>query len=355
MMTRHASALKDLERRLPVDDGQAADRAVLTPEAEQSPRSVFETKLYRNIYGCTDIFSVEASDRAGARPLLFQDRGDHALCLARTASLDAATISQAIEALFRIDRLRFLVFEDLRLAGDPVPASLRFHYQNDWILPLGHESGAVPSSLSRRLDQKLRRLERQHADITLTIEPRPGRDLVAQAIEFSRRKIEASGRVYLIDDEEADRLSRLFATIGTAAVLRHGDRPISIDLFIEYEDEAYAFQGGYDAAYAKASPGLLSIRHGVEHFKRRGFRSMHFLWGDGDYKAQLGARKVPLSTLIVPRNRTVWLNRRLLIEAAQFSFLDLKQRVKQHSTIARLLQRMMRWPRKLGSIIQGRG
>ena len=353
-MTQYASVSWDLA---PARESEALPRQrprIVQPHEAERGNTVFGSPAYREIYDRRHVLSTEHGEQ-GCAPLLFDDRGDHAVCLARTAALDEDAIIRTSETLFQLDRLRFLVFEDVHLAagGGRSFGSLRFRYQNDWVLPLGAGAG-MAGSFCRRMDQKLRRLRRKHDGIELEIVPSPRRELVERAIRLSREKIEAGGTGYLIDDREQDRLARLFRAIGTAAVLRHEDHVVSVDLFVEHGGEAYAFLGGYDASYAKASPGLLTIRHGVEHFGRRGFQRVHFLWGDGAYKAELGAVRNPLSTLVVPRNAAAWRDGRFLAQAARFGLLDIKRRIKERSEIARPLHWAVKAPRHLATILKAR-
>ena len=298
---------------------------------------VFEAPAHREAYGVAQMLRV---DIPGSVPLLFDDRGNHALCLARTRTLDASTIQRASGALFTLSRIRFVVFEDIGPIGSGrlPPATLRLRYQNDWVVPLG--SGTRRSS-RRKLDKKLRRLREEHDGVRLAIEPSPSRAIVEGAMRLSRKKIEADGRTYLIDDAEKERLVRLFGSVGTAAILYHGEHMVACDLFVEHGLDAYAFLRGYDTDYARRSPGAITMRHAIEHFEARGFRAAHLLWGDGAYKADLGAIPVPLSSLIVPRNPGALLNPKLLAYAMRFSAPHVRERLRERPWIGEPLRRAL--------------
>lgn len=306
-------------------------------------RSIFETAAYREAYGIESPLRVEITGGDTPGPLLFDDCGDHAICLARAATLDATAIRAASAALFAEERIRFIVFEDVRV-DQPVdlrPAPLRFDHQGDWVMQLGDPAGGIHRSLRRQSNRKLRRLESQHDGIRLEIIASPPREIVEEAVRLSRRKFEANGRTYMIDEKEKERLVRFFARIGTASVLYHGERVVSADLFAEHGREVFAFFGGYDTAYARASPGTITIRYGIEHFAARGFERAHLLWGDGAYKASFGAVKIPLSTLIVPRDRKALLNARLVMQAAELALLEARRRIREVPWLGDVLRRAL--------------
>lgn len=333
-------------RNAPDGEHPDIDQAASTHAAPVMPRSIFETADYRTVYGVDRVVEVDPGDGV---PLVFHDRGDHAVCLARTASLDAGMVEKASQRLFATPRFRFVVFEDVHL---PSPArtpsaSLSFRYQNDWVLPVGGQDGGLRHSFNHKMDKKLRRMAREYGDIRLEIEERPSSDIVNATIEFNRERIEASGHSYRMDDTRRERLASAFSRIGIAAVLRHGDRFVAADLFVECGKDAYAILGGYDNAYHRDSPGMQTMRHAVEHFQNRGFENVHFLWGDGSYKGWLGAQCMPLSTVIVPRSPGEWLGPRMLRVAARYGFRDLKRRAKEHGLDKDAVKKFAQWPRRL--------
>lgn len=349
----YAAPVSDRVKRQSQANARGSASVLALPAEDAGPgRCVFDAPAHLAAYGVSQVLRV---DLPGSAPLLFDDRGDHALCLARSRTLDAGAIRQASDALFTLSRIRFAVFEDIGV-DDPAwlpPAALRFRYQSDWVVPLGCEGRGMRRSFRRKIDKKLRRLEEEHGAMRLAIEPSPSRAIVEEAMRLSRKKIEADGRTYLIDDAEREQLVRLFGSVGTAAILYHGEHVVSCDLFAEHGLDAYAFLGGYDMAYARRSPGAITIRHAIEHFEARGFRAAHLLWGDGAYKAEFGATPLPLSSLIVPRNAGALLNRRLLAHAARFGALHLRERLREHPRLSEPLRKALNGFRGVRAKLRG--
>ncbi len=58
----------------------------------------------------------------------------------------------------------------------------------------------------------------------------------------------------------------------------------------QHRDRAYAYQCGYDPAFAFQSPGALLIAHAMKQAIREGAREFHFLRGNEPYKYEWGAR-----------------------------------------------------------------
>lgn len=335
-------------------------RGLISSQTQESEsgreRCVFEMRAYRKAYGVERILRIDTGGAAGSEPLLFEDRGDHAICLARSAALDAREVEAACEALFSSDRIRFVVFEDIDLGGKPNlrQAPVTFRYQSDWVIPLGQEGVGMQPSFRRKVEKNLVRLRKQHDDVSLVIESSPPRRIVEAAIDLSRRKLEASGRTYLIDEGEKERLVGLFGSIGTAAVLLHGDHMVSCELFVEHGLDCYAFIGGYDMDYARFSPGMITMRHAVEHFEARGFRSAHFLWGDGGYKARLGAQAVPLVSMIVPRNARAFVNPGLIAHGTRFGRQHMRERLRERPWLGHPLRQTLEWFRSLKTTLRSR-
>ena len=316
------------------------------PVRPLAPRSVFETPDYRAVYDVDRVVEIDPGDGVA---LVFHDCGDHAVCLARTAPLDAGLMERASRALFDDVRFRFVVFEDVHLAPSfAVPAGvLRLRYQNDWILPIDGPEPGLRHSFLRKMDKKLRRMARDFGDISLELEHAPSRQLVEATIDLNRKRIEATGQSYRMDDAKRERLAKALSRIGVAAVLRHGDRLVAADLFVQCGRDAYAILGGYDPAYHRDSPGLQTMRHAVEYFEARDFGTVHLMWGDGGYKEWLGARRMPLSTLIVPRSAGEWLSPAILRVAARYGVLDLKRRAKEWGLSGETVKKIGEWPKRL--------
>jgi len=58
----------------------------------------------------------------------------------------------------------------------------------------------------------------------------------------------------------------------------------------QHRESAYAYQCGYDPAFAFQSPGTLLIAHALEQAIREGAREFHFLRGNEPYKYEWGAK-----------------------------------------------------------------
>lgn len=313
-------------------------------------RSIFETPEFRTVYGSTvSAFPVIRIDVAEGPPLVFHDCGDHAICLARTAWLDQSTIACASKALFDLARIQFVVFEDIHVEPQfsGTPRWLSFHYQNDWIVWLDKSKGGLGPSFLRQMDRKVRRMKRELPDIRLTLELKPSRELVEAAIEFNRARVEASGGRYSLGVDEQERVVDTLSRIGIASVMRHGDQLVAAIIFVECGQDAYVILMGHNDSYRKVSPGMQVSRFGIEHFESRGFRAVHYLWGDSGYKAWLGAQRIPLTTLIVPRTSIACLSPTMCRVACGFGYLHLRRIAKNTRWVGAGTQSLIKWMRQL--------
>lgn len=154
------------------------------------------------------------------------------------------------------------------------------------------DGGDPEAALSGRLRQDLRRA-RRHADAIGSVEFElcsPGGREVAPLLEEVLR-VEAAGwkgsaRTGLLHDPLRQRFFRLYARRaaeeGTLriALLRIGGRVAAAQLASEADGRYWLFKIGYDASYARASPGQLLVLETLRAAAARGLASYEFLGGE---------------------------------------------------------------------------
>jgi CelD/BcsL family acetyltransferase involved in cellulose biosynthesis len=88
-----------------------------------------------------------------------------------------------------------------------------------------------------------------------------------------------------------DALPRLAADgLGGVETLTVGGRAVAAALVLEGPGAAYYFLGGFDPAYGRESPGLVTVVAAMRRARARGAEAFHFLRGREDYKYRLGAQ-----------------------------------------------------------------
>jgi len=73
---------------------------------------------------------------------------------------------------------------------------------------------------------------------------------------------------------------------------------VAIQLFLLGGKTAYMYQSGIDPAQMHLEPGHLLYTHVIRRLIEKGYGRLDFLRGDEPYKADWGARRRPLSTLV---------------------------------------------------------
>ena len=91
----------------------------------------------------------------------------------------------------------------------------------------------------------------------------------------------------------------LASTMGEAgllnfAVLEFNASPVAALMYLDYNDNVYLYNSGYDPKYGALSVGLLSKVLCIKDSIERGKKRFDFLKGREAYKSRLGGREVPI-------------------------------------------------------------
>jgi len=79
------------------------------------------------------------------------------------------------------------------------------------------------------------------------------------------------------------------------------ERPIGIDYGFVWRDTYHAYQGGWDASYAKLRLGSVLMQETIRLARINGFGTIDFLRGIEAYKYRFGASDVVDETWLLPR------------------------------------------------------
>lgn len=87
-------------------------------------------------------------------------------------------------------------------------------------------------------------------------------------------------------------------------LLEINDKPVSIILYFDYQNNIYLYNSGYDPEYRHLSVGLLLKIFCIKDSIEKNKTTFDFLKGNEAYKYRLGAREVPLyyCRITIPKN-----------------------------------------------------
>jgi hypothetical protein len=240
----------------------------------------------------------------------FQVDGSTAVVLNGVFHVDAESLRKFCLAVFAampgIDRIRFG-----NLACDPVGLGLSFRTDrmvSDFVLRLPATRDEYLGSLGRSTRQNLpryvRRIEREHPGYRFDMCERGDieESLVEGIIGLNRLHWSARGGVSGIDELYERRLQRLVRVCGIVGVLRFGDTLIAGWLVTRVGGHAFFHVTGYRDEYGDLHPGLVNSYLTISSCMDRGIQTVHFLWGDADYKRRLGGEPYDLYFATVFRN-----------------------------------------------------
>lgn len=338
-----ASVLPDpppsaVERALAVADYLATGTDALrvrqvtaADHTDPAPGTLFTDPAWLRAYGMADLLVVEPAAGAEAPRLVFARERDHLVHCGRLLSLEPDLIETLSAHLLRRPGVAFMVFEDVDVAG-PIARSLNrtiFRYQNNWRVVLdGPDQTRISRQTAQGTGRKTRNLLRDNPGARLDFEPAPGRAFLRAIVDLGRARIESQGKRYGIDAAEFERLAIVAEAIGHGSVIRDGERVISGDLICIAGHRAYFLNGGYDPAYGRYSPGMGTLLHAIETCRARGLIDFNLMWGDLPYKQRLGARRVPLVTIVVRRSSAALLRPSHLAALCRFGWPHLKRILK---------------------------
>jgi CelD/BcsL family acetyltransferase involved in cellulose biosynthesis len=152
--------------------------------------------------------------------------------------------------------------------------------------------------LSSRKRQDLRRARRRaESDGAVTVEvhaPSPAElePLLAEALAIEAASWKGEAGTALAEDGLRLPFYRRYAERAAAdgtlriALLRIGGRAVAMQYASESENRYWLFKIGYDAAFAKASPGQLLLLETLRHAAEKGLASYEFLGSEAEWTRQ---------------------------------------------------------------------
>ncbi|MBB4303713.1 hypothetical protein GGD81_002760 [Rhodobium orientis] len=319
-------------RTVPVADIPAPDAA----------GNFFVHPAYLAALGLNDVLMLERPDED---PAFFTERHGHLVHLGRLATLTPARIDALCDTLFRGTDANSVVLEDIVAPQTPAPLRPhhRFAYQADWRMAIGPDVTHISSRRASTMRRKWKLLAKEtggHVEFHFE-RCRPGD--VAAIADLNRTKIESAGGHHQLDDQKRAILEATAVQTGYTAKLTLDGRIIAGNIICTAGTSAFFNIMGYDLAFSKFSPGLQVHLAALRELGERGYRDVHLLWGDSPWKQDVGADRQELTTLVVMRNRRVFLTPEhwaafapFLIQATRRRLKPIAERLLGEALISRL-------------------
>jgi CelD/BcsL family acetyltransferase involved in cellulose biosynthesis len=190
-----------------------------------------------------------------------------------------------------------------------LPTSPYIALDRSWEEPEAHLNSGRRSDL-RRARRRAERMGEVHAEI-LAPAPYELEALLQEAFEIEARswKLDAGSAILCLPVEEAffRHYSALASRDGTLRLcfLRVGDRRVAMQIAVVAAGSFWLVKIGYDAEYARCSPGVLLLRDSIAYAAGQGLRTFEFLGENEPWIAQwartehptVGLHAYPLSPL----------------------------------------------------------
>jgi len=275
--------------------------------------------LYESSFAVVEYFRI--FDRATAlsacilddprHVVFFSSSGPSATILNQLFDIDAAAANRVCRAIFRAcSQVRRVRFNGCRL--DPAPLSLPNRVlasSEDTIVELPgtyHDYLAgLGASTRKNLRWYTNRFAKNFPGHMVVVHQ--GTDIPAALagaiITLNRRRMEAKGEASSITTAEEGRLLEFIAYHGFCTALVVDGCVVAGTLGSRVGREYYGHVQGFDPQYAKFRPGWLCLMHTLEESHARGVRRFHTLWGEAEYKTQLGGSPQVLRAISVYRSR----------------------------------------------------
>lgn len=147
---------------------------------------------------------------------------------------------------------------------------------------------SLPYTERHELRRKLRKIEKEHHNPTITVCTDPSRD-VATLLDLMRN--DRKKQTFLTPDMTVffQKIARAFATDISLLILHMGDTPAAATLSFIKDGAYFLYNSGFDkkcCPYAGFYLTAMSIKYALE----KGLKEYNFLQGDERYKYDLGGR-----------------------------------------------------------------
>lgn len=139
---------------------------------------------------------------------------------------------------------------------------------------------------------------------------------IRRIIGFNRKKIEALGRVYGMNEGSERIVLAASGVHGMDASLFVGEQHVAGCILFLCRKTAYLFSIGYSEEFARNSPGFVCLVRCAERLRDMGFAEFNLLYGDAEYKSRLGGVETPLYSYVFYRTPRSWLGPELLLKFA---------------------------------------
>ena len=330
----HAQSRGLIDSARPASLRDVPDQMIPVPEntwGDGLDTSLFTHPVYLRAQGNRDVLCLRVSGLADRDRALFSPTGRYLTYLNRLAVLTPAEVGAIAEAAFDVGDARFIIFPDTQLRRDGSRVARphhSFNYQANWWRALGQGETCLSNRQALRLRRKNRKLAEYlgvQTDFTFRRTIASDIDMIG---DLNKTKIESTGGTYLMSVHKRDALRDVACKIGYTATIHAAGRLIAGMIICVTKPNAYGMITGYDLEFGRFSQGLRVGDRALAELGKLGLNHVNLLWGDTRCKADLGAERRLLTTVLVCRNRRDYLDPALFRSAFTHAKLELKSRIK---------------------------
>jgi CelD/BcsL family acetyltransferase involved in cellulose biosynthesis len=212
------------------------------------------------------------------------------------------------------------------LDGVPPARSWCHRLSNDAVVQLPGDMESYLAGLGRETRYNSRRyrrrIEKEHPGVAFATTPGATieQSAILRIIDLNRARMLVKGHTSGIDEQFAQRLVLLMRECGLVVTATVEGTIIGGALLSHVDNDYFLHVIAHDDEFGKYGPGRLCLVQAITDLIDRGGERFHLLWGEYDYKTQLGAVDTSLYSLVLYRHRRSLvhsMSRRLAEKAAR--------------------------------------
>lgn len=151
----------------------------------------------------------------------------------------------------------------------------------------------------------LNKIRREYPDFEHQVLVGPDIDpaLLEQVFDLNRARMKGKGKVSIIDEYEAERITKVALECGLLSVIMIGGKVRAGTIQYRMGDNYFMEVIAHDSDYNDYRLGTLCCYLAICACIERSGKSYHFMWGKNDYKFRLGGVLQPLDHFTLYRSR----------------------------------------------------
>ncbi len=279
---------------------------------EREYESVFAVKEYADLFHpYTPKYAFARVNKASgiSNVIVFELRGKQLHVLSKVCPMDGKVIEDFCRTCFKsFPHVRLIAFEKIRV--QPEFSGLTYlvtEEVGDFVIELPERTEQYPSILSKNLRKSINclsnRVKRDFPGCTFEAFEKeripPG--LIEAIVRMNGARMRAIGKARGHGVKEMEKLAQLAQKYGLVCCMRSGGEWLAGNINFIVGGQLFGYINAFNIKYSYYKLGMVCSFQSNRYFIEKGIKKVRLLWGEYEYKYQLGAKKVPLYSFEVLR------------------------------------------------------